>query len=434
MSTDSERRVRELVRAATDDIEPSPELDGRIRAIPATAPRRPHRLAAAAVAVLAVVAAAIVWVGVGADDSQDVTPAEHAPTTSIPAFPTDRWTPLARPPVPVSSRAAVGVPGGAVFWELSDQDGSTDDKYAYLWHLDLATDEWTVAAHGARRVPPGTVRWGVGDTIWTGDRVIALMYPSTTNEGRIAQLFETVSWTPGDSEVERVASLEMPADLTGAHPYAVRLVATGQGVAALISVQTSTGESRTSVWSLDLDADSWRRLPDLPTTSDRVFSIDWTGEELVVLAGRPTPMATYYDGLDLFRLRPGDSTWREAARPPDASELSGQAADAAWDGRRLVVVSYAPSAATWDPSTDTWSALPMPPIDAAEDYPRVQTSADGTVIASLGVDAARLDRGGSTWTPLPASDLTATVATDGALVGMGPTYESGPQTLSAIGF
>ncbi len=443
MSIDTERRARELVTAATDGIEPTPELDERIRRIAATPSRRPHRLIAVGTfVVLVLAAAAIAWIGVIDDASQDVTPAEHAPTTSGAPFPRDRWTPLTAPAVPLSGRAAVGVPGGAVFWEMSDPDGSTDDKYARLWHLDLSTGDWTVAAPPGLAEAPRTVRWGVGDTVWVDDRIIAVMVPSPTNEGRVGQGLEAVSWTPGEPDLEGVASFTMPVDLSGARPYAIRLVATDDGAAALVSYQTSTGATRQLVWSYDLDADSWTRLPDPPTTSDRVFSIDWTGEEIVVLAGRPTPMATYYDGVQLLRFRPGDAAWSEASRPPDALGLSGQAADAAWDGERLVVVTYAPSAAAWDPAGDAWTPLSVPPFEGAEDYPRVLRGPGDSVVAELGIDQARLDHGSSTWSPLPGSDVTITAMSGDSLIGMGPVLGAGQtgtsdpqaQTLWAIGF
>jgi hypothetical protein len=175
--------------------------------------------------------------------------------------------------------------------------------------------------------------------------------------------------------------------------------------------------------------------------SDRVFSIDWTGEELVVLAGRLTAIPTWYDGVELLRLRPGERAWRSASREPAELELSGQAADAAWDGERLVVVTYAPSAGAWDPDTDTWSAVPRPPFAGAEDTPTVVATGGGGVVAGLGDDHATLTAGGTAWTALPGDGIRTVVPSGDVLIGQGPVVSAGElavpepalEVLTAIG-
>ncbi|UDY35886.1 hypothetical protein [Dermatobacter hominis] len=416
MMTDSERRAREVLAAATDDVTTSPDLDARVHGL-TSSPRRPHRLlAVGAVATAAVLAAVVAWVVIDDDASQLLTPAEHPTTTEIgPSLPTDRWTDLPPPPAPVAARASVGVPGGAVFWEARTTPDATEDLWLRLWHLDLSSGRWTSAQpEGASGGEP-TGWWWPGDAVWTGDELIGVLVDTTPNHHRTTP-FDTVRWRPGDASITRGTSIPRPTDVEG-RVYKVELTPTGDGVAALASYQEPTGATRTLVWSYDAGADEWTRLPDPPTTSDRVFSIDWTGKEIVVLAGRPTPLATYYDGLQLLRFRPGDDSWREASRPPDAFELSGQAADASWAGDRLVVVTYAPSAGTWDPATDTWTALPVPPFEGAEDYPRVLATDDGTIVAGLGNADATLPAGGSSWTALPSDGVRPAVDSGAVLIG-----------------
>jgi hypothetical protein len=438
MTIDAERRARDLVARATDDVEPSASLDERVRGLTTEPGRGRHRWLALGAAAALVIAIGVWRVAVGGD-AQVLTPVDATTTTTSGTnLPTDHWTELPQPPAAVSSQAAVAVPGGAVFWEMSHLDQTSSDLSRRLWHLDIPTGQWrSVVPDGAPEGQP-TSTWWPGDAVWTGHEVVSLVVDTTPNVSRITP-FDTIRWHPGDHDLSYGTSPRLD-DVSG-RPYNVELTSMGDSIAALVSVQTGSGATRNVMWSYDLDADEWTRLPDPQPVSDRVFSVDWTGEELVVLAGRMTNMATWYDGLQLLRLRPGDDTWREASRPPEGLELSGQAADAAWDGQRLVVVTYAPSAATWDPTTDTWNPLPVPPLDGAEDYPRVMVTDAGGLVTQLGSDIAELPTGISTWTALPAGDLRAAVVSGDVLIGQGPRARAGQvavpepplEVVSAIG-
>jgi hypothetical protein len=133
-----------------------------------------------------------------------------------------------------------------------------------------------------------------------------------------------------------------------------------------------------------------------------------------------------YDGLELYRLDPEDGEWRDASPPRDMG-LTGQAAAGAWDGHRLVVVTYAPEAVAFDPTTSSWSALGLPPIGAAEDYPTVEVTSEGDVVAGYWSHYAVLPAGANEWEALPERDVRLPVVTGDVLVGAGPPHLAGEE-------
>ncbi len=156
----------------------------------------------------------------------------------------------------------------------------------------------------------------------------------------------------------------------------------------------SSGDSAPTMFVLGPDDGSWRPIRP-PVDLDRRAAA-WTGEELVVLGGSPTPFgpaaAVAYD--------PAEDRWRTLPSPPD--DLTAEALAVAWDGRRLVVTNYSMAAATYDPAADRWEALPDVPARFYEHQPTT-TSAGGATFTRMALALARLD--GNRWVPYPADTL-----------------------------
>jgi hypothetical protein len=147
--------------------------------------------------------------------------------------------------------------------------------------------------------------------------------------------------------------------------------------------------------SLDVRTGRWSKLPKPPERFER-FSVVSTGRLLIVIGGDsalvPNTRAVAYD----IKTR----TWTELGTPPG---LSQQAVVADWDGERVVAVSYDMDAATYEPDTGRWTALPSVPARFYEWYPFLRSAA-GESVAFMAATIAVLDRNGI-WVPVPYGDV-----------------------------
>jgi hypothetical protein len=103
------------------------------------------------------------------------------------------------------------------------------------------------------------------------------------------------------------------------------------------------------------------------------------------------------------------NTWRKL---PPAPDLTGRPVGAAWTGAEFVVVGPGDCAA-YNPSTNTWRALPRIPGPPTQGT--VLQVGDRTYV--IGAYSAFLAAGSGSWTPIPslpnATVATMTAATDG---------------------
>jgi hypothetical protein len=173
----------------------------------------------------------------------------------------------------------------------------------------------------------------------------------------------------------------------------------------------------------DPATDTWRPLPASPLAggppntgyNEPGYSAVWTGDEMLIWGGAASGGAAYNPAADQWRelspapteldfsqaggtitnnesftnLRsdvmvlaydPAEDSW---GRAPE-SGFSGQAIDAAWDGERLVVLSYQPPfVTTYSPTADRWSEGPPWSVDGCEAGPVVATVRSGAALGRI---------------------------------------------------
>lgn len=314
----------------------------------------------------------------GAGSSTTSAAVEPGPTSFSPG-----WTDLPPTPGPLSNEV-VAVPDGVLgFYQSEDRLEGYDrtDQAVQMAgaYYDYDAGVWAevrpIENEGA--VPSRIA------SVWTGQQVIVI--GSLVDTGGIV----LARWTPGEEGFVKVSAPEVESRLVDEATQFRWTIRDDRAVLLISSLATASARIH-QLWEYDPVVDSWERLVDPPTTSDLVFGFEWTGEQLLVVSGVATDTETLYDGIAVIAHRPGALGWTKASKPP---ELSGQAAGSAWDGQRLVVVSYDPSAAAYDPTTDTWTSLEAPPIQTGEGTPSVVALADGTVAALLFGQVASLPAG-----------------------------------------
>lgn len=139
----------------------------------------------------------------------------------------------------------------------------------------------------------------------------------------------------------------------------------------------------TSAMALDPTSGRWRTLPTEPGMSPAPDALIWTGKEAIVLWGgiTPGPQNGDYFGPLGSAYDPQANTWRfihplhvaagqSDDLPDPRTRAGGQAINAVWTGRQVVVWGTEKSpafGATYDPSTDLWQSVPFPDTTAAQE-------------------------------------------------------------------
>lgn len=221
-------------------------------------------------------------------------------------------------------------------------------------------------------VPFGANGWG--QAVWTGSEAIL------TGGGPSGDGFGTIQAAAYDPAADTWRDIEAPDTFV---PVDAQLLWTGReavllgGDAAARTEDHSTGLPVFG-WAYEPGRETWRRIPTAPLADRWGYTATWTGEELVVWGGFSPPgstgggttrIDTYADGA---AWDPDTNTWRAIAPSPLAPRgLHG----AVWNGRRLVVFGGGSTeqyesefyvaeplddAATYDPASDTWSAIASP--------------------------------------------------------------------------
>jgi hypothetical protein len=115
----------------------------------------------------------------------------------------------------------------------------------------------------------------------------------------------------------------------------------------------------------DPAADRWRLLPAAPIEGRAYASAVWSGRELILWGGTTTPAGNSGGRGDGAAYNPATNSWRRLAQSP----LSAGITSGLWNGSEVL---YGPTrsgnangmfasttAATYDPSTDTWRRLDL---------------------------------------------------------------------------
>jgi hypothetical protein len=376
--------------------------------------RRRTEVVLAAAAVLALVAGAAWWSKTNPNDDQVITGNDPAPAPGSESDP--QWEVLARHPNPVLSEAVL-IPGGVFAWQAPgggpappgefDPTQIRPDLLAGVY--DDQSRSWTVLnSEGRDPLPEG----GASETVWTGEVVVHVAAGNDDGAG----VLQVAQWRPGDDVVTAGATTSVPGGPQDVW-LGVRLTTDGDDVLALVSVPVPFADGSSYLVDNHLlryrpDADDWTVEEDPPQTSDRIYGFEQTPAGLLITSAVPPAQGAQlnrYGGVVVDReVQPG--VWDRSTPGPD--ELTGQSAGAAWADDRLVVVSYRPSAATWDPDRDAWTVIDAPPIDGCEDYPAALRAADRVITGYCSRFAALRD-GDDRWEPLPADDVAVLVDSDG---------------------
>lgn len=404
----STAELRDRLEALADHPSPRSDedlLDAARRA--AEQGRRPPRRALA-------VAAAVLVVGVALGTTAWLASGDDAPTvatttpTSVPApddLGTPRWDALPPGPGPLSTQVLL-LPDGAFGWISATGSGEVANGALTLGGAayDDDTGTWTSVdrPQQLRAVPR---QHGDPATIWTGTEVL-LVVPTWSGADAAVGDLTTLRWRPGDPAARLAGTATIAGTARPEPNLQVRLTVDDGAVLALVTQFGVAGDLDPSyqavhqLWRYELASSTWMRLEDPPATSDRIYGFEATPAGVLLTSATPPPEGAAMNayGPILVDRRAPDGTWSRSVPGPEA--LTGQSAGAAWDGRRLVVVSYAPSAAAYDPVSDTWTQLAEPPIGGCEDYPSVVRTATQVVTGYCGRFAALRD-GDAAWTPLP---------------------------------
>jgi N-acetylneuraminic acid mutarotase len=258
---------------------------------------------------------------------------------------------------------------------------STDVAAAY----DPGTRTWRRLAPPAG--PPGTYQ-GTYSAVWTGRQM--LVWGPLTAE----------AYTPATDSWRR-----LPPAPTVSHHAGVVVAWTGRELIGWGG--GCCGDSFTDGAAYDPATNRWRRLPRAPLAGGGSPVGDWTGRELVVVAGAG---AAAYD--------PRANRWRAIAAPPAARG----GASAVWDGREVLLVGGGSSPATrlpatgfaYDPAADRWRRLAAMPsgrmgATAVWDGRRLLVLGGETGRAgapTLAMRALAYEPAANRWTRLPRGPLS----------------------------
>ena len=153
----------------------------------------------------------------------------------------------------------------------------------------------------------------------------------------------------------------------------------------------------------------WRELPPSPLSARRNAPIVWTGREAIIASGVDGRAGTGFEtpAPGTAAYEPATNTWRAIADPGDLAAGDYLVNKALWTGTEVVVWGErgATDNAIWvayKPITDTWRELAPPPVMALGERLAWAVHNTGKVIA-LGYlgHAAALDLASNQWQQLP---------------------------------
>ena len=388
----TDRALRDRLGAVsvpTTDLTPDPVAAVR-RRVDRRRLRRWRRAALATAATILVVAGTIALIDGGRDDeSLDVvspSTVEHPTTTTPISPPSSAPTTTTSPEPPTPPPGSPPIPfRDVVSLAWTGSEVVVDDVAAF----EPASETW-------RTLAPSPLPEVVDAPVTSTMTDLGLVVVKGT---------ATAVWDPVADTWRRLDDAPAPAPSPEGETPSQVLDLAGDGDRAI---------SHSANAALDVAAGTWTPFDDPPVELARAATV-WTGEELIAVGGPGTP----FTSAAAIAIDPDDGTWRTLPSPP--GELRAEGLGASWDGQRVVVANYDMTAATYDPGTDTWTALSAIPARFSERSPLV-ASTDRTTVTLMSQAVAVLDD--DRWVPFPyglldegpivSLDDTGRVATWGA--------------------
>jgi hypothetical protein len=330
--------------------------------------RRRRRTSIAAAAAMAVAATAGILFSVEHHGSAGTTLRYSTQPTGEAAGVPWSWTPL--PPAPIDPRIqdfTVWTGSQLVIWGGAGTSAAVSAQGA---SYEPATSTW-------RSLPAAPISGRVGPVgVWTGTEVV--IYGGTAASG---QPNDGAAYDPASRTWRKLPAAPL-GNLSDSGSYTVW---TGSRMLAWGFFGTSTGTAHANgsraVASFDPATEEWTVGPAAPVEAPLFGDAFWTGREMIVVgsepgsgSGPPPDIAVAYN--------PITDTWSQLPVPP----LPGARTDelAAWDGTELILGGGFSSGATraldrdaaaYNPSTNTWRRLPDAPqgFSGSARYPDVWT-------------------------------------------------------------
>jgi hypothetical protein len=353
------------------------------RSLPwAPAPRK--RVTAAVVAFAVFVGASVFAWNVWHPDAVPMSPPPGVdPPVDLASQLPDGWSELPAPPETHFDPAYAWTGSELLIWGGGENDFVVDDGFAF----DATSWTWDRISSG-----PLAARSDAAFA-WTGDELL------------VWGGWSGGCCTPSESFLDDGAAYDPITDVWRQLPPAP--------IAPKAPLSVWTGEEMI-VWgtsvrfpsapmdgaAYDPDADSWRRIAEAPIRLTDATAV-WTGEEMIVFGAALDGNNRAETATDIgAAYEPATDSWRRISD----SELSPQAATAAWPGGEMIAWDYDHATAAYDPSTDAWRRLADVPLRFYECYPRsaaIQGSVLGNFCGSMAAYVASEDR----WHDISMPDL-----------------------------
>ena len=347
-----------------------------------------------------IVVAAGVFVVSGCGGGKGAVSTTIAATSTTTAVPADAgtWSLIPDGPNPLSPPMAwtgtdLLVAEGSCCASLGSVNLSAYDPSSGVWHTLPAT--------------PLTPRnYALGT--WTGTEMIVAGGLASA-DGLTTDAVPVTDGAALDAATNTWHSIApMPTTLLMTNPTAVW---TGREVLVWASFPDTNG--REVVLAYNPSTNTWRSLPPSGLTPRAHAIAVWSGKELVVWGGSNLDSGVPYG--DGARLDPTTDTWR---RLPPAPVPARSMSAAVWSGHEVLLWGGDRGAggqvgqgAAYNPTTNTWRALPLSPSRAKSDPAGVWTGRVFLVIGGAtsgdfpppGPSAAAYDPTTNSWTALPAA-------------------------------
>lgn len=372
----TEDRLRTVLRAIADEVEPSPDLRAR-----SLEPPRRRRGAVVVAAAAVVVAVALVGALLVRDGDREAEVFTDDSTES-----TAGWLEVPPAPIEPSTRPATVWTGRELLvWGPVTTGGPGSVGGA---GYDPAMRQW-------RRLPDPPARLtGQASVesvrgVWTGEVALFVWFGDTEAGSGL------VEYDPGDDAWTELASPPLGPRLWGEVVWSgSELYAVGGGI----------GDSLTEPLGLvyDPDGDEWRGLPAPPYPSWGPAGVEWAGQRLVALGGTSSATGAVDDPLVEVpgaTFDPGADQWT-----PIAENSSGCCASTASVGRRVVAMSDT-SLGVYDVVIESWTTFDLPPRVQRRQLHSLLPFGDDVIAVSDANEVSTVDLETGAWSSLTRAPL-----------------------------
>ena len=251
---------------------------------------------------------------------------------------------------------------------------------------DPRTDAW-----GAVPDPPIEIQEPFSDSstfVWTGSTVLVWGYENHGTD-TFSGHHRLLSYEPRTKKWTRLA--DPPIDqLIQAHP-----VWTGHEL--IVWGGNFNGENAPAQGAAyDPSTDHWRAIADAPLSTRENPMIAWTGHEMIVWGGLSNGKATAADRLEGAAYNPTTDSWRAL---PSSGLPPIELAAVVWTGAEVVVFGAAVGAdasadvgAAYNPTTNHWRDIAATPLSPREQMAYAWTGHELVVWGGIGFGGGRQTR------------------------------------------